>query len=159
MRRLLLAISALVLAACDAPADYWGDEAFTVQEREEIEDGFTWLASQAHRPPPSISWQLERSAEVLPHTIRRELGPTDNIPATGECKAGTIYLWPEARPEINAPPATLPGLAAHELAHCWLGFVDDKGGAGLMGTPHEVWGPFEEAECARTGCRPAETEQ
>jgi hypothetical protein len=116
---------------CAAPsADWYGDARFSADERAAIENGEVWLAAHAGRAPATFEWGLEVSEQPLAHTIRRERSPRAT---TGLCLDGTVYLDPDDR---NATPGSLEGLAAHELAHCELGFADDPESAGLM---HVVW--------------------
>ncbi len=115
----------LALAGCSSSAesepDWRGDARFTADERAHIEEGVSWLNAQVGKPPPSIGWTLDAADAVTPHTIRRERGPLND---TGECAGGTIYLDPPGKPGEGMRSEYEPGLAAHEMAHCELGFVD-----------------------------------
>lgn len=78
------------------------------------------------------------------------------------CIDDTLYLDPVPRVEELPVPGTLPGLAAHELAHCVLGFKDgyhqDAGEIrtdGIMRvlTPMQ-WTDAEREQCAAsTSCK------
>lgn len=116
-------------SGCAAERDDWhGDERFTPDERVEIQRGTEWLRGQAGLPAPKIAWDYEvTGSEEIPKTIRRERGPGDgSSSATGSCSVAhhTVYLDPEGRPGEGMTLEVLAGLAAHEMAHCELGFVD-----------------------------------
>jgi hypothetical protein len=132
---LFYALAPSCTAGCAAPeADWHGDARFSASERAAIEDGEGWLAAHAGRAPATFEWSYAvTSTEALPHTIRRERGTLGAETTTGLCRDATVYLDPE---DPNATPGSLAGLAAHELAHCELGFKDDPESAGLM---HVVW--------------------
>ena len=148
----LLGILALGLSGCALePPDWYGDQRFTPAERAAVEEGAAWLHERAGLPPPVIAWTYEvASSEALPRTIRREQPSTG---PGGLCLGleGTIYL----------DPATLvPGLAAHELAHCELGFVDgyhagDVQTDGIMRVLAPMrWTHVEQEQCSRsTKCK------
>lgn len=132
---LFYAFAPRCLAGCAAPAADWhGDARFSASERAAIEDGEAWLAARAGRAPAMFEWSYAvTSDDRLEHTIRRERGPHGAETTTGLCSGSTVYLDPD---DPNATPGSLEGLAAHELAHCELGFVDDPESSGLM---HVVW--------------------
>lgn len=159
---LVLTVSAalLVSGCASEPVDWNGDARFTETERTQIETGAAWLYAQAGLPAPHISWNYEvTSAEALPKTIRRERGPSGDSGATGLCSSldgnGTVYLGVEGDAAKNEAPIgdALPGLAAHELAHCVLGFVDgyhpgEKQTDGIMrNLAPMAWTDAEQAQC------------
>lgn len=127
----MLVLAALCLAGCTTPHfDWYGDERFTTNERSAIEAGEAWLAMHAGREPASFAWDYKvTSEERLPHTIRRERGPSGDMGTTGACVGATVFMDPD---DPNAAPNSLDGLAAHEMAHCELGFVDDIESDGIM---------------------------
>lgn len=153
MPKWIVGLFLLCLVGCSAePVDWHADARFTAEERTAIEEGARWLAEQSGTPVPTFDWTYEvTSDQLLRGTIRREKGPD----ATGECVGGiggTVYIWPEARPEINAPAigSMLDGLAAHELAHCTLGFVDDLATDGIMRVLSPMrWTEREQAQLAK----------
>lgn len=154
MRSLFVVVA--LLAGCSSPpeADWYGDKRFTAEERVQIERGSVWLAEQAGRPAPSISWTLEIAAQAMPHTIRRERGPHADGSVAGLCKDKTVYLDPVGLPGENMKIEFLAGLAAHELAHCTLGFVDgyhpnDPPTDGIM----RVLSPMRWTDAERAQCR------
>lgn len=151
-----LAVLALSLIGCASPsADWYGDERFTAEERVQIERGSAWLAEQAGRPAPSIAWTLDVDAQPMPHTIRRERAPWSERGLAGACSSTkTVYLDPIGLPDEGMKIEYLAGLAAHELAHCTLGFADDYHGdhvgPGVMGTFGAMqWTAFERSELER----------
>jgi hypothetical protein len=115
----LAAILPLALFAC-APdeAELHGDIRFSEAERAEIQRGSDWLRAQAGLPAARIAFDTEIEGHgPLRGTIRRERGPGN---VSGFCAEpglrGAVYLDPA--------DGSLAGLAAHELAHCELGFED-----------------------------------
>ena len=159
----------LALAGCigqtePGHADWHGDSRFTADERAAIVAGEAWLATHAGRAPATFDWSYD-AADPLEsheaHTIRRERGPSGS---TGECvgfaehvgDGMTVYLDPIGRPGDDFRPADLPGLAAHEMAHCELGFVDgyrasDERSDGIMRILYPMaWTASEDAQLART---------
>lgn len=145
---LVFAALAASLTACATPVATWhGDARFTPEERASIEGGEGWLAEHAGREPSTFDWAYDvTSDEPLPHTVRRERGPD----GTGQCVGGiggAVYLGID----VGTPtrPIDVLGWAAHELAHCELGFVDDPKTDGLMRvvTPPR-WTEREQAQCA-----------
>lgn len=153
MKRLL---AALLLASCSAPveADWYGDERFSPEERARIEAGVTWLAGQAGRPVPTISWGYRfEGSSTMPRTIVRD---EDGEGPEGQCTRleGTLYL----RPDLAG--TSLDRLAAHEFGHCWLGLPDGYGvgrdeSRGLMGwgAPF-LWTAWESRRCEESdACR------
>lgn len=139
----LAAVAFALLLGCGSadgadPPDWYGDERFTPDERAAIQLGAEWLYAHAGKPPPRIEWSYRVDGDArVPQTIRRERGPH----ATGECVGSTVYLA-EVGPDVY-----LPGFAAHELAHCALGFVD-RPTEGIMRVLYPMaWTSDEEAQC------------
>lgn len=154
MRFVGLALVMSLFGCAAGRADWHGDARFTAEERASIESGEAWLAEHAHREPATFDWTYNvTSEEPLAHTIRRERGAN----GTGECVGGvggTVYLGIDV--ETPTRPVDVPGWAAHELAHCELGFVDDLQTDGIMRvvTPMR-WTAREEAQChVTTACGP-----
>jgi hypothetical protein len=141
------AVLAVFLIGCvsepDAPPDWYGDERFTVAERAEIQRGAEWLYGHAGLPAPRIDWGPVGDER---RTIRREPGPN----GTGECLNGSIFL---GLGDPNVRPVDVAGLAAHELAHCVLGFVDgyresERRTDGIMRVLDPMaWTDAERAQC------------
>lgn len=155
----LVAAFALVSVPACAPeddADWYGDSRFTQEERDAIEAGVRWLAYQSGTKPITIAWTYEVSgSQPLPHTIRRELFPKKggNEDGTNACVSGSVvYLGPEV---MGSCPDCMPGLAAHEFAHCLLGFRDRYYGAdpkawscGIMRVLYPMrWTSSEREQC------------
>jgi hypothetical protein len=149
-------IPALVSCGGQIFYDWHGDRRFTPEERAAIVEGETWLAKHAHRTPAVFDWTYDVTGETPnARTIQREAGPHGE---TGFCTAigspdGAIYLNPD---DPNSAPNSLDGLAAHELAHCELGFVDDPMTDGIMRvvTPKR-WTEREDEQChVTTACGP-----
>ncbi len=136
--------------AAESEVDWHGDKRFTAAERLSIEAGASWLAEHSGQRQPVIAWDYEvAGAEPLPKTIRREPGPD----SSGACANGVLYLGLD---EPGVRDVDVPGLAAHELAHCALGFVDDPQTGGIMHvvTPMQ-WTERESAQChVTTACVP-----
>lgn len=166
----LLAVgSASALAGCGscgavAPSAWHGDSRFTADERQAIESGEAWLAAHAGRAPATFDWSYDATNALSAqeaHTIRRERGPRDD---SGECtgftvhvgRGTTVYLDPVGLPGDGFRPEYLPGLAAHEMAHCELGFVDgyrlnDVPTDGIMRVLYPMrWTAAEDAQLALT---------
>lgn len=145
--RIAAVLAVLVAAGCSSPsaaADWRGDSRFSTEERAAIESGEAWLAEHAGREPATFDWNYEVTATVEPRTVRRE-----NAGSTGLCRDGVVFLNPD---DPNAAPGTLDGLAAHEMAHCELGFVDDPKSDGIMHFVSPMrWTPNEDAQCVRAG--------
>ncbi len=117
---------AVMLGGCAANraehrADWRGDVRFSADERAAIETGEAWLAMHAGQEPATFDWTYEAGGAREAQTIRRERGRPD---AAGLCERGTVYIDPIGLPNEGMRPEYLPGLAAHEFAHCELGFVD-----------------------------------
>ncbi len=153
MRRWFLILG--LVSCAPSRVDWSGDFRFTAEERAQIEAGEAWLAEHANRPVASFDWTYDvTSAQPLPKTIRRERGLHGDGTTTGLClDRTTIYLDPD---DPNAAPGTLDGLAAHELAHCELGFVDDPMTDGIMRViSPKRWTAREEEQChVTTACAP-----
>ncbi len=167
MREFLIAVlSGILGAGCaaetSAPSpDLYGDARFTLTERAEIERGAAWLFEHAGRPAPRFDWSRDFGVQdAVPAAIVRE-----RAGATGWCTtrdgSGAVYLDVDGEASTNESPVGehLAGLAAHELAHCALGFEDgyhagDTASDGIMRvlTPMR-WSASEEAQCARVGAR------
>lgn len=154
----VVVFAVFAVSGCAAPAEWHGDSRFTVEERAAIEAGEAWLAQHAGRAPATFDWTYEVTSDYrLDHTIRRERGPLpDGQTATGLCAGSTIYLDPIGDPKVNEHMTieVLPGLAAHEMAHCELGFVDgyrpnDPPTDGIMRVLLPMrWTSAEDAQCA-----------
>ncbi len=155
-----LAFGMFLLTGCsEEPADLYGDERFTEVEQAQIQEGADWLYTQAGLPTPRIRWGMKfEGSEPMPKTIRRENGPTAN----GECFAGAVYLGMNGDPRINAGPVsgpTVPGWAAHELAHCSLGFGDryfagQEQSEGIMRVLYPMrWTESEQKQCVAVGSK------
>ena len=151
------AVCAIFLTGCanQDPPDWYGDDRFSEEERAAIEEGTAWLYAQVGEPAPRISWTLRVDSEgVLPGTIRRGYGPSR---ATGECAGGAIFI---ATGEERIEMQHLPGLAAHELAHCAFGFVDGYHAGevqtdGIMRVLAPMrWTDAERAQCASSASCP-----
>lgn len=124
--------------------DLVGDARFTAEEREAVQAGATWLYEQVGEPSPVIAWRDGPDLDI----VRERRG------ATGLCSGGVVYLDPIGEPGEGMRIEHLPGLAAHELAHCVLGFVDayhagETQSDGIMRvlTPM-CWTDAERAQCA-----------
>ncbi len=143
------AVLAFLLLGCvsepDELPDWYGDERFTADERIAIQRGADWLHAHAGLPAPRIEWS--GAAAEHPRSIRRARGAN----AIGACvNETTVYL---DLSDPNVRPVDVAGLAAHELAHCVLGFVDgyrdsERRTDGIMRviTPM-VWTDAERAQC------------
>ncbi len=144
--RIVVALLLLLTPACtcEPEPDWHGDVRFSAEERTAIERGEAWLATSAGRQPSTFAWDYVATERVEPRTVRRE-----NTGHTGLCHDGTraVSLDPD---DPNAMPGTLDGLAAHEMAHCELGLVDDPKSDGIM---HRVtpmlWTAREQAQLHR----------
>jgi hypothetical protein len=143
------AVLALFVLGCasepDEPPDWHGDERFTAAERVEIQRGANWLHGHAGLPTPRIEWSS--AAATHPRSIRRERAAQ----ASGACVDGTTVYIDTNDPNVR--PVDVAGLAAHELAHCVLGFVDgyresERRTDGIMRviTPM-AWTADEQAQC------------
>ncbi len=138
------------LAGCgESAADWHGDARFTATERASIEAGQAWLSDHSRTARLTFDWTYEAGTDPPPHTIVREPGPH----GSGECVVQTVYLGLDA-PGVR--PEDVEGLAAHELAHCTLGFVDDPDTDGIMRVVSPMrWTDREEAQChVTTACGP-----
>lgn len=156
MKRLAVVLLLSMSACGDGEADWHGDERFSSDERAAIESGESWMAEHAHRLPATFDWSYSvTSVQPLAHTIRRERGPRGDTTTTGLCANNreTVYLDPD---DPNATPGTLDGLAAHEMAHCELGFVDDPETDGIMRVlSPKRWTGREDEQChVTTACAP-----
>lgn len=150
----------LVGCTCAEPdsaraADWRGDKRFSAEERAAIERGESWLAAHAGRLPATFDWSYDVAGEApAAHTIRRERGPYGSRGASGLCVGSTVYLDPVGLPDEGMRPEFLPGLAAHEMAHCELGFVDgyhaaDPQSDGIMRVLYPMrWTSAEDAQLA-----------
>jgi hypothetical protein len=151
----------LLLAGCAAeselPIEWRGDERCTAEQREEIERGQAWLYEHAGLEPSRIAWTYRAGEAIEPRTIRCERGP---VSATGLCFGGAVYFDFDGNDATGEPPIakeSWAGLAAHEMAHCRLGFEDGysegRRSDGVMRVLSPLrWSAFESAECARGGC-------
>jgi hypothetical protein len=155
-------VLALVVGGCAAapsrPAMWRGDVRFSESERAAIREGEAWIAAQGGHEPGGVDFDYEPGATIEARTIRRERGPG----GTGECLAGAVFLGLDGHPATNEPPLRselLPGLTAHEMAHCRYGFVDayravDVPSDGIMRVLSPMrWTASEEAQCEATRCR------
>lgn len=114
----------LSLSGC-SNAKWHADNRFTTEERAAIIEGFNWLESHAGFDFGGIDFDYEVTGDQnLPATIRRGhiMIPVEGQPdqIASACVEGkTVYL---AAGETKLEH--LPGLTAHELAHCILMFED-----------------------------------
>lgn len=146
----LLAALGLASAGCGDGADYHGDSRFTAEERAQIQQGADWLMAQVGRPPMVIAWDFDADDGPEPGTIVRA-GRGGNA---GQCAGGAVYLDPEKWDRY------LPGLTAHELAHCSLGMRDAYAGEtqsdGIMRVLEPMqWTAVERALCRESPFCPA----
>lgn len=142
MRSVLVAVLAGGMLSCTSEATWRGDSSFTEEERGEIERGAAWLHHMAGQEPPVIAW--ETLGDDRFRTIRRNDHPTAE--RMGECTAEDEIFLPSGGGAVTQSA----GLAAHEFAHCILGFKDDPGSVGLMGQGvwrGLIWSDAEEAQC------------
>lgn len=150
LKHALLALLPLALLACapDDEAELHGDVRFSEAERVEIQRGSDWLRAQAGLPSARIAFDLEAAGhEPMRSTIRRERGPGGE---SGFCaepgRRGAVFLDPSN--------GFLAGLAAHELAHCELGFEDryhagEEKSEGIMRVLSPMlWTEAERRQCA-----------
>lgn len=153
----VLAVLVMMCGGCAAPeVDWHGDARFSADERAAIEAGEAWIAQHAGRQPATFDWTYNVTSEYpLDHTIRRERGPlSDGTTASGLCWRTTMYL-----DLADANPEAREGLAAHEMAHCELGFVDgyhpsDPPTDGIMRVLFPMrWTAAEDAQLAKTDAR------
>lgn len=144
----------LLLSGCTCetelePPAYIGDNAFSTEEREAIQAGATWLHAQVGERPPRIEW---RDAGATIVRERRD--------AVGRCIGGVVYLDPVGKPGEGMDLARLPGLTAHELAHCRFDFSEGyRGDAQSDGVMRVLvpmrWTDSERAQCAASPKCPA----
>lgn len=162
MLRIALAAALAMVGGCAVtpshPAMWHGDVRFTDTERIAIREGEAWLAAHGGHEPGGVEFDYEPGAAIEARTIRRERGPD----GTGECLAGAVFLGLDGHSATNESPLRgdlLPGLTAHEMAHCRYGFVDAyrPGDAPSDGIMHALfpmrWTASEEAQCVATRCR------
>ena len=126
-----------------------GDHRFTPEQRAAIREGEAWIARQGEHEPGGVDFDHEPDGKVHAWTIERA-----DVGADGLCSSlhGTISIR-------SVDLSTLPGLTAHEMAHCRYGFVDgyregDMPTDGIMRvlTPMR-WTQAEEEQCNMTNCR------
>lgn len=156
--KLLLALFAASFLGCAVEAenaDYYGDVNFSPEERAHIEEGAAWLYAQVVEPAPKISWTYKGGYKnTIPGAIVKGRGITDQGTTLGLCSGGVIYLDPIGLPGENMKPEYLPGLTAHEMAHCAFGFVDgyrdsEKQTDGIMQVLYPMrWTSAEQEQCA-----------
>lgn len=155
MTRWAAALAGLTLLGC-APEKTWhADTRFTESERAAIVAGEQWISEAAGHAPRGVVFDyVPSSSQPLPSTIRRESKGGN----AGLCDSGALYLAPDVDLEW------LPGLTAHEMAHCRYGFRDGYGedgvpSSGIMRVLSPMrWTAAEEAQCAERGCRGEEFE-
>lgn len=150
--------SGFALIACGTPDDkiLHGDTRFTDSERAAIIEGEAWLATQAGHEPFGVVFDMDDPSAYGRKVVK---GHAPGSSATGLCEPGeglllTIHLATEGQ-----PIEWVPGLMAHEMAHCRYGFVDayregDPPTDGIMRIVYPMrWTDAEEAQCERTNCR------
>ncbi len=138
---LMVFLSACALNTTEGPPVRWhADARFTPEERTAIVAGADWLSKNSGHDVGRIVF------DGHPGNIRRERGPE----GTGQCLHGAVYLGLD---DANVRDVDVPGFAAHELAHCELGLVDDPESEGLMRVIEPMkWTDREAAQCVRLGC-------
>ena len=149
----LVAVLAVLLGGCveEPSRDYWvGDESFTAEERQAIEDGNAFLAGHTGQAPLVIVWgkiPLEGRDRMI---IRAALEPK-TVGRTAKPEGWCIFLDPD---QIGPPLAVT---AAHELGHLRGLPHLPSGVAGLMNpiVPEQMtWEASDEGLCvANRVCR------
>lgn len=150
--------SGLALVACGTPDDriLHGDTRFTDSERAAIIEGEAWLATQAGHEPFGVVFDMD-DPSAYGRKVVKGSPPGTEYAALCERGAGllmTVYIAADSQ-----PIEWVPGLMAHEMAHCRYGFTDayradEASTDGIMRVVYPMrWTDAEEAQCERTNCR------